>query len=230
MLAAPPLARSDDESAVDGDLPAAEAVDRLLAARRGQLLVKRALDIVLSAVLLVLAAPLLLVAAVAIRFNSPGPLLFSQIRWGWRERHFRFYKLRTMRADAERLAPMASPDGTLHKRTNDARVTRVGRMLRRTSIDELPQLWNVLVGDMSLVGPRPLVIPMLTPFPALRRLRCKVRPGLTGLWQVSARGENTHVSAMTRWDMAYLENVGLALDAVIIGRTIGAVASARGAV
>lgn len=211
------------------DVPAEGSVDERLRAKRWQLAIKRAMDVVLASALLVVASPVLLVAVILIRLDSRGPAIFVQARWGWRERQFRFYKLRTMyvgpvRGDAE------SRDGTLRKLEHDPRVTRVGRLLRRTSIDELPQLWNVVRGDMSLVGPRPLVPHMLDPFPALRAVRCKVRPGITGLWQVNDREHNTHVGQMARWDLEYIGNVGVLLDARILARTVWAVASGAGAV
>jgi exopolysaccharide production protein ExoY len=204
----------------------ATVVDDSLRRRRPEFWVKRAIDVVGAAVLLVLASPLLILVALLVVLDSPGPVLFSQERWGWRGRVFRCYKFRSMWAGA---ATVASADGRLLKDACDARVTRVGRVLRRTSIDELPQLWNVLVGDMSLVGPRPLMLHMLEPYPALRELRCKVRPGITGLWQVRDRENNTHVAAMAYWDLEYIRRGGLVLDTSILFRTIGVVFGRRGA-
>jgi len=121
-------------------------------------------------------------------------------------------------------------DGRLMKMDDDLRVTRIGRLIRRTSIDELPQLWNVLKGEMSIVGPRPLVIHMLEPYPEIRSLRCKVRPGITGLWQINDRANNLHVSSMLRYDIEYLENFSLQLDAKILLRTVRVVISGHGAI
>ena len=207
----------------------ADAIDRVLEERRWQLRAKRAVDVLVSGALLILLSPLLALVAIAIRLETPGPVLFRQQRWGWREEKFWFYKFRSMRVGDDANVTAPSSDGRLRKAHGD-RVTRVGRLIRRTSIDELPQLWNVLRGDMSLVGPRPLMLLMLDPFPELRRIRCKARPGLTGLWQVSAREHNTHVDAMTRWDLEYLLNVSMALDGRILVRTVGAVISGSGAV
>jgi lipopolysaccharide/colanic/teichoic acid biosynthesis glycosyltransferase len=212
------------------DLPADRDVDDHLRSRRWQMIAKRIIDIVVGMPLLVAVTPLLLIAMALIRLDSPGPALFSQVRWGWRERPFRCYKLRTMHAGAAGDSQQVSDGGTLLKLGRDPRVSRVGRLLRKTSVDELPQLWNVVRGDMSLVGPRPLMTQMLEPYPALRALRCKVRPGITGLWQVNDRANNTHVAHMARWDLEYVQRVGLALDARVLARTLHAVISGRGAV
>jgi exopolysaccharide production protein ExoY len=120
--------------------------------------------------------------------------------------------------------------GVLAKSDSDPRVTRVGRFLRRTSIDELPQLWNVLRGDMSLVGPRPLLPFMLDPFPDLRAARCTVKPGITGLWQISSRDENTNAWSMADEDLAYIADRGVAQDMQILLRTVPAVLRGSGAV
>ena len=191
-------------------------------------MLKRMVDIVVSTMLLVALAPLLLLVSVAIRLTSPGPILFQQPRWGRDERPFTFFKFRTMRVASTHTAPPSG--GLLDKRADDPRVTPLGRILRRFSIDELPQLWNVLRGDMSLVGPRPLMLHMLEPYPEIRRARCVVRPGLTGLWQVSSREHNTHVSNMIEWDMRYINKLSLSLDLQIIAKTITVVISGRGAV
>jgi len=210
-------------------LPPLAAVDAHLRSRRWQLIAKRAIDIAASAALLALIGPALLLIMLSIRLGSRGPALFSQQRWGWRESSFRLYKLRTMATDA-RVDRRAHEDGVLLKPVDDPRVTRLGRLLRRSSVDELPQLWNVLVGNMSLVGPRPLMLHMLEPYPQLRGIRCRVRPGITGLWQINDRAHHTHAFQMATWDLQYVQQVSLRLDILIMLRTVRAVISGRGAV
>lgn len=193
---------------------------------------KRLLDIVGASAGLLLASPVLLAAAVAIRLDSPGPVFHRAVRVGRGGRKFRFLKLRSMRVGAEELRGLLlhlnQAHGPAFKLHDDPRVTRVGRILRKTSLDELPQLWHVLRGDMSLVGPRP-------PFPEeveryepwmLRRL--SVRPGLTCLWQVSGRSDLPFDEWM-RLDLQYVERCSFLLDLSILLRTIPAVLSARGA-
>lgn len=202
--------------------------------RLGEVL-KRAIDVVGASVLLVLIVPVLVVAAIAIRLTSRGPVLFRQERVGKDERIFRVLKLRTMVVDHGRVIDVArvealAREGVLAKSDDDPRVTRVGRVLRRTSVDELPQLWNVLVGDMSLIGPRPLLPFMLEPHPELRRVRSTVRPGLTGLWQVSTRGDNTTAIGMADADLEYISNRGLRTDLGILMRTVPAIVKGSGAV
>lgn len=201
----------------------------------------RALDVVLAAGLLVLALPLLAVAALAIALDSPGPVLFRQRRLGRDQRPFTMLKLRTMRADADPArhrdyvhqlietaaeAPSTS-SSALFKLATDDRITRVGRVLRRTSIDELPQMWNVLCGGMSLVGPRPVLAYEVEKYPRWYLRRFAVRPGLTGLWQVSGRNERTY-EEMIVLDIAYAEGRSLSLDLVILIKTVGVVLRRRG--
>ena len=130
--------------------------------------------------------------------------------------------------DIARIEALAR-DGVLAKSEDDPRITRAGRFLRRTSIDELPQLWNVLTGDMSLIGPRPLIPFMLAPYPELRRVRCTVRPGLTGLWQVSTRSDNTTALAMADADLEYIATRSLRGDLSILVRTVPAILKGSGA-
>jgi len=195
---------------------------------------KRLFDIVASGSLLVVVSPLLAVAALAIRLTSRGPVLFRQERVGAEEQPFAVLKLRTMVVDQERVVDLTQVqalerEGVLTKFEDDPRVTRVGRVLRRTSVDELPQLWNVLVGEMSLVGPRPLLPFMLEPYPALRRARCAVRPGLTGLWQVSQRNDNTTALGMAAADLQYISEPSVRQDALILLRTVPALIKGTGA-
>ena len=197
--------------------------------------VKRAMDIVGASAALIVLSPVLAGAAVLVRLTSKGPALFWQNRYGRDEKRFRVVKFRTMVVDQAAVIDLVAveareDEGVLTKLQNDPRVTRVGRWLRRTSVDELPQLFNVLRGDMTLVGPRPLLPFMLDPYPELRRHRCAVRPGLTGLWQVSQRESNTTALAMAPDDLAYVEQRSLAMDLRILARTVPAVVRGSGAV
>lgn len=198
----------------------------------GARVVKELVDRVGALVLLVLLAPLLVALAVWIRWDSPGPALFRQVRVGRGGRRFVIYKFRTMQVDAEqRLAELRhlnEHDGVLFKIRNDPRVTRAGRWLRRFSLDELPQLINVLKGQMSLVGPRPPLPDEVARYPADARRRLAVKPGMTGLWQVSGRADLPWEEAV-RLDLWYVENWSLTLDLVILLRTLTAVYRASGA-
>lgn len=174
--------------------------------------VKRMIDVVASALLLVLlAAPLLIIAA-RIRRGSPGPAIFRQERAGRGMKPFMLYKFRTMRVEADPFG--VSPTGG-----DDPRLTPLGRKLRESSLDELPQLWNVLKGDMSLVGPRPLYMSQAREFTERQRRRLEVKPGLTGMAQISGRGELPHAEKL-ELDVQYVENASLGLDLKIIWRTV----------
>jgi exopolysaccharide biosynthesis polyprenyl glycosylphosphotransferase len=197
------------------------------------LLFKRLLDILAASALLILLAPLLLLVAMLIKFDSPGPALFVQERVGLNKRKFRMYKFRTMVADAEKkqsdLEKLNEADGPVFKIKQDPRITRLGKYLRKASIDEFPQLLNILKGDMSLVGPRPLPIRDYQGFDQdwLHR-RFSVRPGITCLWQVNGRSSTT----FGRWmelDMQYIDNWSLWLDLKILAKTLPAVLAGRGA-
>ncbi len=195
-------------------------------------LVKRAVDVVVASLGLLVASPVLLLAAVAIKLDSPGPILHQQVRVGKGGRHFTLYKFRSMKVNAdaelERLRPSNEAGGVTFKMRADPRRTRVGRWLRRLSIDELPQLWNVLRGDMSLVGPRPPLPSEVSRYEEWHRHRLEVAPGLTGLWQVSGRSE-VPFDEMVLMDLWYIEHWSLGLDLKILFRTIPAVLLARGA-
>ena len=198
--------------------------------QRAYLLTKRTLDIAVALGGLVLLAPLLLLIALAVRLTSRGPVLFRQTRPGHRGKPFQILKFRTMVEDAEaRLTEVLGlneqKDHSLIRIREDPRVTRVGSVLRKTSLDELPQLLNILRGDMSLVGPRPIS----RPIPDERgRLRLEAVPGLTGYWQISGR-KNTDCSYMLEKDMEYLEKRSLWFDLLIVLRTIPAVLGKNGA-
>lgn len=184
---------------------------------RLQLRLKRTCDILLSSLLIVVCSPLLLAAFLAVRLSSRGPVIFSQLRWGFDQRQFRCYKIRTMFLDRDsQQSPDEKSRGILHKPRNDPRVTAVGALLRKTSIDELPQLFNVLKGEMSLVGPRPLMVHMLEPFPEIREVRSIMRPGITGLWQIRNRAHNTSVMTMIADDAEYIAGFSLLLDLEIL--------------
>jgi lipopolysaccharide/colanic/teichoic acid biosynthesis glycosyltransferase len=202
------------------------------ALRSPALAVKRVLDVVLAMTLLGASAPLLLLAVLAVRLTSRGPAIFVHDRIGYRCRRFSMVKLRTMVQGAEREeARLAAENGgrIFFKLENDPRVTRVGRLLRRFSLDELPQLVNVLRGDMSLVGPRPLLVSDLRRFPAYRQQRrFAMKPGLTGLWQVSGRSLLSDDERI-RLDDEYARRWSLRLDLAILARTPAAVLSGRGA-
>jgi exopolysaccharide biosynthesis polyprenyl glycosylphosphotransferase len=203
-------------------------------ARRGLYpFIKRSLDISISGVALMLLSPLLLIAAVLVRLESPGPVLFSQIRIGRRGRSFRCWKIRSMYIDAEvrKAALMAGNEmlgGTTFKMKRDPRITRIGRFIRKASIDELPQLWNVLAGEMSLVGPRPPVPSEVAQYNAMDRLRLSVKPGITCIWQVSGRSD-IPFEEQVRLDVRYIQERSLWLDIRLLLATVPAVLFARGA-
>jgi len=194
---------------------------------------KRIIDLTGAALLLLFAAPVLLLAAIAIKLDSAGPAFFVQERIGLNKRRFRMIKFRTMSADAEsrmkEIEHLNEKTGPIFKIRNDPRVTRVGRWLRKTSIDELPQLINVLLGDMSIVGPRPLSMrDALRMELAWQKRRFSVKPGLTCLWQVSGRS-NLSFEQWMQLDLEYIDHWSLGLDASILLRTIPAIVLARGA-
>jgi exopolysaccharide biosynthesis polyprenyl glycosylphosphotransferase len=198
-----------------------------------RLVIKRIMDIVGAGVALVVSAPLMVAAAIAIKATSPGPVIFGQYRYGLNRRTFRMLKFRTMVANAEQLQGelerLNEAEGPVFKITGDPRVTRIGRFLRRTSIDELPQLFNVLRGEMSLVGPRPLPLRDVERFTSASDLRrFSVRPGLTCLWQISGRS-NIGFREWVSLDLKYIDGWSLALDLAILLRTIPAVIRGTGA-
>ena len=193
---------------------------------------KRAFDLVVSALLVVAATPLWLLIALAIKLDSPGPVFYRDRRVGLGEREFGMFKFRSMYVDAaDRQAALETANeasGPLFKIKDDPRVTRVGRVLRRYSVDELPQVLNVLRGEMSLVGPRPLPLRDFVQLEDWHRKRYLVLPGMTGLWQVSGRIELTF-DDLVRLDFYYLENWSIWLDISILAKTLPAVAARRGA-
>ena len=206
---------------------------------------KRSLDFALSLSALVLFCPLFLVIALLIQLDSPGPAIFAQKRMGYdwrrrRQRPFVLYKFRSMYHNSDQGVHQRRIRAWIRGGTGDAchapvvalvrdvRVTRVGRFLRKTSLDELPQLWNVLKGEMSLVGPRPVPLYEVAEYDAWQRRRLETIPGLTGLWQVAGR-KLTTPDEMARLDIQYIENRSLWLDLWILFRTVPSVVSGRGA-
>jgi exopolysaccharide biosynthesis polyprenyl glycosylphosphotransferase len=199
---------------------------------RGAFVLKRALDIMLASVALLVASPVMLVIAFMIRLDSPGPIFYRAERIGRKGRTFRCFKFRTMVPNAdhlkEKLAHMNERDGILFKVTNDPRITKVGARLRKYSLDELPQLFNVFKGDMSLVGPRPPLASEVERYDLSHLRRLDVLPGITGLWQVEARQDPSFDSYISL-DTAYVENWNLMLDLRILARTISVVLAGTGA-
>ena len=196
-----------------------------------RLLVKRAIDFVLALAAIILLAPFMLLIAALIRLTSPGPAIFRQVRCGLNGRKFVFYKFRSMCENAEDLKPALrhlNRKSTAFKIPDDPRLTRIGKWLRKFSIDEWPQLWNVLRGDMSLVGPRPAVPEEVEQYKRWQRRRLRMRPGLTCLWAVEGR-DRLDFDTWMKLDMQYIDNWSLALDWKIILRTIPRVLTGKGA-
>lgn len=194
--------------------------------------VKRTFDIIGATLLLIASAPVLAIVALAIKLEDGGPVLFRQRRVGLKGEEFECLKFRSMSVDAEaRLAELAHLNegaGPLFKMTHDPRITRVGRFIRRFSIDELPQFWNALVGNMSLVGPRPALASEVAHYDRDARRRLDVRPGLTGLWQVSGRSDLSWEDTV-RLDNYYVDNWSMVQDLMILGKTARAVVAPSGA-
>jgi exopolysaccharide biosynthesis polyprenyl glycosylphosphotransferase len=195
------------------------------------LIIKRVLDSWISAVLLVAVAPILVVIAIAIKLDSKGPVFYRSERIGKKGRVFGCFKFRTMVADAESLRAavvhMNERDGVLFKIANDPRITRVGRLLRKYSFDELPQFFNVLMGDMSIVGPRPPLASEVKKYKVSHLRRLSVTPGITGLWQVQGRQDPSFDSYVSL-DLSYIENWSLWLDIKIMIRTVGVILAGTG--
>jgi len=186
-----------------------------------QAFVKRLLDVIVASTLLVVSFPLAALIALWIKLDSPGPVLFSHERIGLNGRRFRLWKFRTMTVDTD-------PYDDAPTDPNDPRITRAGRWLRRFSLDELPQLWNVLKGDMSMVGPRPEMPHIVERYEPWQRIRLEVKPGVTGLWQIIGR-KNLPLELNLEYDLYYIKNQSLMLDLVILLKTIPAVVFGRGA-
>ncbi|MDW8101512.1 MAG: undecaprenyl-phosphate glucose phosphotransferase [Anaerolineae bacterium] len=205
---------------------------RPLAFRRWEQFIKRAMDLVIASVALVVFTPLMLIIALAIKLDSPGPVLFKQVRVGKGGKEFVMYKFRSMRGGAEeeqeQLKELSEVDGPIFKIKNDPRCTRVGKVIRRLSLDELPQLYNVLKGEMSVVGPRPPLPSEVAQYKEWHKRRLAVSPGMTGLWQVSGRSLLSF-DEMVLLDLYYIENWSPLLDLKILLRTIPKVIISEGA-
>ena len=209
---------------------------------RGVNILRRGFDLLASLFLILLLSPLLIGIALAVRLDSRGPAFFRQRRVGHREREFTLYKFRSMRVDADprghqeyvtalikgESASQEAGGESLYKLAVDNRITPVGRWIRRWSLDELPQLFNVVKGDMSLIGPRPAIPYEVSEYPSWYRERFAVKPGLTGYWQVSGRNERTY-EEMVRLDIEYVERRSLGLDLLILLKTPWVVLSRKGA-
>lgn len=216
-----------------------QPIDRIAGEPFWQALTRRFIDVVVAGGLILILAPLLIVLAFAIRLNSPGPALFRQRRVGHGRREFTVFKFRSMRLNADPgghrdyvTALIQGKEATggenLYKLAVDDRITPVGHWIRRWSLDELPQLFNVISGDMALVGPRPAIPYEVAEYPRWYLDRFSVKPGLTGLWQVSGRNERTY-EEMVRLDIEYAERRSLLLDLSILARTPLTVLARRGA-
>jgi exopolysaccharide biosynthesis polyprenyl glycosylphosphotransferase len=206
---------------------------RLSIGRRIQLALKRVMDLALAIVLLLVLSPFFLLIALAVRLTSSGPILYRWPVVGQGGRYFVGYKFRTMIEDADRrkseLLVNNEMRGPVFKMENDPRVTRVGRFLRRFSLDELPQLWSVLKGEMSLVGPRPPLQEEYEQFSDWQKQKLAVKPGITCLWQVSGRNRIRDFDEWVRLDLKYIQEWSIWLDIKIMFKTAIAVISARGA-
>lgn len=200
---------------------------------RGAYLIKRLLDMVGSAVLMLVLGPVFIGIALAIRLDSPGPIFFKQVRVGRYGQYFSMWKFRSMYIDAEarKQALMAQNEmagGVIFKMRNDPRITRIGRFIRRASIDELPQLWNVFKGEMSLVGPRPALPSEVNQYSLAERRRLEVIPGITCIWQVSGRSD-IPFDKQVHLDVEYIESQSVWLDIRLLLLTIPAVVLGKGA-
>jgi exopolysaccharide biosynthesis polyprenyl glycosylphosphotransferase len=197
------------------------------------MLVKRLMDIVGALVGLCITAVATIFLAPAILLESPGPLFFKQIRIGKNGRRFTFYKFRSMYVDAEErkkeLMAQNEMHGSMFKMTNDPRITKVGKFIRKTSLDELPQFWNVLKGDMSLVGTRPPTEDEYLHYEGWQKRRISFRPGITGLWQISGRSNIKDFDEVVKLDLEYIDNWSIGLDMKIILKTVYAVFRGDGA-
>jgi lipopolysaccharide/colanic/teichoic acid biosynthesis glycosyltransferase len=211
------------------------SIEESLQQKKPQIMLKRFFDIVASSLLILFFSPILITVALIIKLTSKGPVLYSNERVGFKGINFRCFKFRSMVSDQSikksdyEIALAGQEKGILHKVKNDTRITWIGKIIRKTSIDELPQLFNVLKGDMSIIGPRPLVPFMLKHLPEFKEVRCLVRPGITGLWQIRDRVNNTSAEFMIEHDTEYIENYSLVMDAKILLKTPIVVITGEGA-
>ncbi|MDD3643646.1 MAG: sugar transferase [Candidatus Krumholzibacteria bacterium] len=219
---------AEPDSSIFDHLDAAESAG----GRRGYEALKRIIDIAVASMILLLLFPVIPVVALLIKLDSPGPILFRQRRVGRDGKEFDFYKFRSMRLGAETvigvLRPLSSVDGPVFKLKDDPRVTSVGRFLRRSSLDELPQLLNVLKGEMSIVGPRPNLPAEVSHYLPWQRRRLDVTPGITCFWQIAGRSHIGFQEWM-RLDLEYIRKRSIATDIKILLKTIPAVIARKGA-
>ena len=198
------------------------------------IVLKRLMDILGGIVGLLITAVVTIVLGPMIKLESPGPLFFSQKRVGRNGRIFKIYKFRSMYADAEErkkeLMEQNEMDGLMFKMTDDPRITKIGKFIRKTSLDELPQFWNVLKGDMSLVGTRPPTVDEYNQYDQHHKSRLAMKPGLTGMWQVSGRSEITDFEEVVRLDNEYIMNFSISLDIKILIKTVFTVLKRKGSV
>ncbi len=196
---------------------------------------KRLFDFIGSLFLIILFLPFMVAVYVIIRISSPGPAVFKQTRFGLYGKKFTMYKFRSMYYDKRNdlgdfVQKKEKEKGCYLKTTSDPRITAFGRYIRKTSIDELPQLFNILLGDMSLVGPRPVIEYFITPYPHILEMRTVVKPGLTGLWQIKNRANSVSIIDMIDYDLEYIDNISLYTDIKILLLTIPSVLKCEGAV
>lgn len=197
-------------------------------------MLKRAMDIIISIVAIIIASPIMLITAIAVKLDSPGPAIFAQKRVGQNGRTFKLYKFRSMYTDAEErkkdlLAQNEIQGGVMFKMKNDPRVTKVGKFIRKTSIDELPQLFNVLKGSMSLVGTRPPTLDEVAKYKKGQWRRISIKPGITGMWQVSGRSNIDDFDKIVELDLKYIDNWTIWLDIKILFKTVGVIFKNDGA-
>lgn len=190
--------------------------------------VKRIFDVVFSLIGIIISSPIMLITAIAIKLESPGPVIFKQVRVGKNGRHFKIWKFRSMYKDAEeRKAKLMDQnqmsDGLMFKIKDDPRITKVGKFIRKTSIDELPQFFNVLVGSMSFVGTRPPTIDEVEKYKTTQWRRISIKPGITGMWQVSGRSNITDFDEVVKLDVEYIDNWSLMMDIKVILKTVAVV-------
>ncbi len=199
----------------------------------GKLAVKRCIDILGGLVGSILSLPIILIVAIPLKIESPGPLIFKQQRVGKNGRIFNIYKIRSMYKDAEErkkaLMEQNKMDGHMFKMDNDPRITKVGKFIRKTSIDELPQFWNVLKGDMSLVGTRPPTVDEFEKYESHHKRRLSMKPGITGKWQVSGRSDIQDFEEVVKLDCEYIDEWSPMLDIQILFKTVGVVLTHKGA-
>ncbi len=211
-------------------------LEKILCGKSWQFKIKRWMDISIAIVLIVITSPIMIAVSILIFLSFNGNIFYATERVGYKGRYFKCFKFRSMispdqysKHDLEAVL-RAQKNGEVVKRAFDSRVTRIGKIIRKTSIDELPQLFNVLKGDMGIVGPRPLLPFMVKELPLFNQIRSLVKPGITGKWQTENRVNNSNAYSMIKYDMYYVENFSLLLDINIILKTPLVIVKMKGAV